>query len=308
LSNCADGASHLENCGPAPELSTSAWLNTPSGKPIDVHALRGKVVLIDFWAYSCINCQRTIPHVEGWYRAYRNNGFEVIGVHTPEYAFEKVTANVRKGAADLGITYPIALDSGYSTWTNYRNRYWPAEYLIDAGGIVRHIKFGEGDYDVTEKLIRQLLTDADPGGRLPPSVDASDATPPLDLTPETYFGVGKMVNFAGGVYDEGSADFTFPASLPNDSFALQGPWTLDYQGATAGSNICSIELNFRARNVYIVVGGTGRLAVTHDAKATTLAVSGPPTAHQIIAGNGVTRGVLEVRPSEGLQVFSFTYG
>ncbi|MGH3635216.1 MAG: cytochrome c biogenesis protein/redoxin, partial [Mycobacterium sp.] len=129
LSNCMNGASQLQNCGPAPDLKgIAAWLNTPGDKPIDLHALHGKVVLIDFWAYSCINCQRAIPHIEGWYRAYHDSGFEVIGVHTPEYAFEKVTANVQKGAADLGVTYPIALDNGYSTWTNYRNRYWPAEY------------------------------------------------------------------------------------------------------------------------------------------------------------------------------------
>src|ERR1700722_5403041 len=181
LSNCHNGSAQLENCGPAPDLKgITAWLNTPGDKPIDLHALHGKVVLIDFWAYSCINCQRAIPHVEGWYKAYHDSGFEVIGVHTPEYAFEKVTDNVRKGAADLGITYPVAQDNDYSTWTNYRNRYWPAEYLIDANGVVRHIKFGEGDYDGTEKLIRELLTAAHPGVSLPPSVDAPDTTPKLD--------------------------------------------------------------------------------------------------------------------------------
>src|SRR6201995_1870749 len=128
LSNCSNGATQLENCGPAPDLKgIAAWLNTPGDVPIDLHALRGKVVLIDFWAYSCINCQRAIPPVEGWYKAYHDSGFEVIGVHTPEYAFEKVTENLKKGAADLGITYPVAQDNSYSTWTNYRNRYWPAE-------------------------------------------------------------------------------------------------------------------------------------------------------------------------------------
>ena len=169
LANCTSGSPQPQNCGSAPDLKgITAWLNTPGDKPIDLHSLRGKVVLIDFWAYSCINCQRAIPHVEGWYKAYRDLGFEVIGVHTPEYAFEKVTANVEKGAADLGITYPIAQDNSYSTWTNYRNEYWPAEYLIDANGTVRHVKFGEGDYNDTEKLIRQLITDARPGTTLPP--------------------------------------------------------------------------------------------------------------------------------------------
>ena len=310
LSKCTNGSPQPQNCGSAPDLKgITGWLNTPGDKPIDLHALRGKVVLIDFWAYSCINCQRAIPHVEGWYKAYHDLGFDVIGVHTPEYAFEKVTANVVKGAADVGITYPIALDNGYSTWTNYRNMYWPAEYLIDAQGTVRHVKFGEGDYNDTEKLIRQLITNARPGITLPSPVDAPDTTPNASLTPETYFSVGKVVNYAGGgSYDEGKANFTFPASLPDDSFALQGPWALDYEGATAGSNASSIELNYHAKNVYIVVGGTGTLTVTRDGKATTLPVSGPPTSHQIVADKDGSRSTLVVRPTQGLQVFSFTYG
>jgi cytochrome c biogenesis protein CcdA/thiol-disulfide isomerase/thioredoxin len=310
LSNCTDGSAQLQNCGSAPDLKgITAWLNTAGDKPIDLHGLRGKVVLIDFWAYSCINCQRAIPHVEGWYKAYHDDGFEVIGVHTPEYAFEKVTGNVEKGAADIGITYPIALDNSYSTWTNYRNQYWPAEYLIDAGGVVRHVKFGEGDYNVTEKLIRQLIATARPGVALPPPVDAPDTTPQSGLTPETYFGVGKMVNYAGtGVYDKGQANFAFPPTLPDDSFALQGPWTLDYQGATADSDTSSIELNYHAKNVYIVVGGTGSLTVTRDGKTTTVPISGPPTSHQIATGNDMARGLLDVRSSKGLQVFSFTFG
>ena len=310
LSNCDNASQQLQNCGQAPDIKgITAWLNTPGGQPVDLRALHGKVVLIDFWAYSCINCQRAIPHVEGWYKAYHDSGFEVIGVHTPEYAFEKVTDNVKKGAADVGITYPVALDNGYSTWTNYRNRYWPAEYLIDASGTVRHIKFGEGDYDGTEKLIRELLTAARPGVSLPPPVDAPDTTPKLDLTRETYFGVGKASNYAGnGVYDEGSATFAYPPALPADSFALQGRWALDYQGATADSDSSSIKLNFHAKNVYIVVGGTGSLTVTRDGKTTTVPVSGPPTSHQIVAADNVARGSLDVLASKGLQVFSFTYG
>ena len=310
LADCADGADQLQQCGPAPAIKgITQWLNTPGGAPIDLASLHGKVVLIDFWAYSCINCQRAIPHVEGWYKAYHDDGFEVIGVHTPEYAFEKVTGNVEKGAADIGITYPIALDNSYSTWTNYRNQYWPAEYLIDAGGVVRHVKFGEGDYNVTETLIRQLIATARPGVALPPPVDAPDTTPQSGLTPETYFGVGKLVNYAGtGVYDKGQANFTFPPALPDDTFALQGPWTLDYQGATADSDASSIKLNYHAKNVYIVVGGAGDLTVTRDGKSTTVPVSGPPTSREIVKGNDVARGLLDVRCSKGLQVFSFTYG
>lgn len=310
LSNCSNGAPELESCGPAPDLKgISSWLNTPDGKPIALDSLRGKVVLIDFWAYSCINCQRAIPHVVGWYQAYRDSGFEVIGVHTPEYGFEKVPDNVARGAADLGISYPIALDDGYRTWTNYRNRYWPAEYLIDANGTVRHIKFGEGDYDGTEKLIRQLLADAKPGVTLPPSVDAADTTPQQRLTPETYFAVGKMVNYGGGgKYDEGPATFQYPPALKPDSFALTGAWSLDYQGATADGDDAAIKLNYQAKNVYVVAGGTGSLTVVRNGQPTTVPISGPPTSHQIVAGDQVGPATLEVRPSKGLQLFSFTYG
>jgi cytochrome c biogenesis protein CcdA/thiol-disulfide isomerase/thioredoxin len=310
LSNCTNGASELESCGTAPDITgITGWLNTPNGSAVDLKSLRGRVVLVDFWAYSCINCQRSIPHIVDWYKAYKDSGFEVIGVHTPEYAFERVPDNVAGGAADLGITYPVALDPNYSTWTNYRNRYWPAKYLIDANGTVRHIKFGEGDYPATESLLRQLLSDARPGVALPAPTEAVDNTPPPDLTAETYLGVGKVVNYGGtGVYDQGSAMFDYPARLPDDSFAYRGRWTLDYQGATADGAGSSIELNYRARNVYLVVGGTGTLTVTRDGKSKDIPVSGPPTLRQIVADDEVRRGLVEVELGQGLQAFSFTYG
>ena len=310
LSNCTNGASELESCGTAPDIKgLDGWLNTPGGAPVDLKSLRGKVVLIDFWAYSCINCQRAIPHVIDWYDKYKDAGLEVIGVHSPEYAFEKVQSNVVSGAADLGITYPIALDNNLSTWTNYRNRYWPAEYLIDANGTVRHIKFGEGDYDVTETLIRQLLLDANPDIELPAPSESVDTTPTSGQTPETYFGVGKMVNYGGtDVYDEGTADFNYPADLADDSFAYRGRWKLDYQGATAESDNSTIALKYKAKNVYIVAGGEGIVTVTRDGKTTTVPISGPPQSRQIVADNEVKRGQVEVRLSKGLQAFSFTYG
>ncbi|WP_310785517.1 cytochrome c biogenesis protein DipZ [Mycobacterium sp. Z3061] len=310
LSNCTQGGTKLENCGPAPDLrGITNWLNTPGNQPIALKSLRGKVVLIDFWAYSCINCQRAIPHVVGWYQAYKDAGLEVIGVHTPEYAFEKVPENVAKGAADLGIKYPVALDNNYSTWTNYRNRYWPAEYLIDANGTVRHLKFGEGGYDDTEQLIRQLLADGRPGVTLPGPVGAPDLTPKAITTAETYFAVGKAVNYGGGgEYDEGAQTFRYPPNLAADSFALSGPWALDYQGATATGDDSAIRLNYHAKDIYVVVGGTGTLTVTRNGKPTSVAVDGPPTSHQIVADPSQSSGTIEVHPSKGLQVFSFTYG
>jgi cytochrome c biogenesis protein CcdA/thiol-disulfide isomerase/thioredoxin len=310
LSNCGNGASELEKCGPAPDLKgIVGWLNTPGNQPITLESLRGKVVLIDFWAYSCINCQRAITHVVNWYNAYKDDGFEVIGVHTPEYAFEKVPGNVAKGAADLGIKYPIALDNAYSSWTNYRNRYWPAEYLVDTTGQVRHIKFGEGDYNVTEQLIRQLVMSAHPGLKLPPLIDTNSSTENERTTPETYFGVGKVVNYGGGgLYDEGTTTFDFPPTLGADSFALRGRWSLDYQGATANSDQSSIKLNYHAANVYLVIGGAGNVTVTRDGRSFAVPISGPPTSHQIVFGDHLQSGTLEVHPDQGLQVFSFTYG
>ncbi|SCX28143.1 cytochrome c biogenesis protein CcdA [Mycolicibacterium fluoranthenivorans] len=310
LSRCTDGAAELQNCGTAPDIGgITAWLNTPGGAPIDLKALRGKVVLIDFWAYSCINCQRSIPHVVGWYNAYRDRGFEVIGVQTPEYAFEREKGNVAAAAADLKIDYPIALDNDYTTWTNFRNQYWPAHYLIDADGVVRHLKFGEGDYDGTERLIRQLLSQAHPNVALPPSVDAPDTTPTSALTAETYLGAQNASNYGGsGGYTAGTAMFDFPAQLPQDSFALRGSWNVDSQSATATGEGDTIGLNFHARDVYLVVGGTGTVSVTRNGGTTTIPVSGPPNMRQIVGGDAAGAGHVEVALTRGLQAYSFTYG
>jgi cytochrome c biogenesis protein CcdA/thiol-disulfide isomerase/thioredoxin len=313
LADCTDGADRLQRCGPAPAVTgITQWQNTPGGAPIDLSSLRGKVVLIDFWAYSCINCQRAIPHVVDWYNRYHDDGFVVIGVHTPEYAFERVAGNVASGAAALHITYPIALDNDYATWNSYQNLYWPAEYLIDANGTVRHTKFGEGDYDTGEKLIRQLLFDANPGIGLPAPTQSVDTTPRTRLTPETYLGTGRAENYGGdGEYKPGAATFGYPANLADDRFALRGRWILDDQGATADGDDAAIRLNYTGKNVYAVIGGTGTIRVTRGGNPTTMAIGGAPTLHQIVGNNfGDTahRDQLDMQVSKGLQVFSFTFG
>lgn len=310
LSDCSSGSADLQQCGPAPALTgVTGWLNTPDGKPLEPAAVRGKVILIDFWAYSCINCQRAIPHVIDWYNRYRDNGLLVIGVHTPEYAFERVPANVASGAADLHITYPIALDNDYATWNNFGNLYWPAEYLIDANGQVRHTQFGEGDYDGTEKLIRTLLVDAHPGARLPAPSHSADMTPQTRLTPETYLGVRKSGNYGGtGDYKQGTATLSYPPNLADDKFALRGRWTLDDQGATADGDDSAVRLNYTAKDVYAVVGGTGTVTVTRDGKTTTTSIGGAPTLHRIVADDAAHRDQLDMQVSKGLQVFSFTFG
>ena len=205
----------LLGCGPAPEIAgISQWFNTQDNAPVTLAGLKGKVVLVDFWAYSCINCQRAIPHTNAWYAAYQQAGLEVIGVHTPEYAFEHVASNVEAGAQRLGVKYPVALDNDYTTWDNFSNQSWPAEYLIDATGQVRHISIGEGRYAATETLIRQLLQTAHPGVTLPARTIVNDDTPTADAqTPETYLGVQRAQNYVGTpALATGSHVYRTPAS------------------------------------------------------------------------------------------------
>ena len=200
---CTPGAAVLMNCGPAPAITgIDQWLNTPGQHPLTLTGLKGKVVLIDFWTYSCINCQRTLPHVEAWNRTYAAAGLQIIGVHTPEFSFEKVPSNVAAAIKQLGVEYPVALDNSAATWTNYHNSYWPAEYLIDATGTVRHVNFGEGDYDGTESLIRQLLTQSHPGAALPEPTGANvpAAARSGPTTAETYLAAGRSRSNAGSTH------------------------------------------------------------------------------------------------------------
>src|SRR5919202_1765304 len=183
----------LADYGRAPDFrGISHWLNTPGDRPLSLDALRGKVVLIDFWTYSCINCLRTLPHLEAWDREYRSKGLVIVGVHTPEFAFEHVLSNVRTNASRLGVRYPIALDNDYGTWDAYSNQYWPAEYLIDRSGHVRHVHFGEGSYEETERTIRRLL-----GVDKAPLTRVADETPRGPLTPESYLGYLRLQNYDG---------------------------------------------------------------------------------------------------------------
>jgi len=311
LDKCTDGATALESCGTAPDIKDiQQWFNTPGNAPVDLKKARGKVVLVDFWAYSCINCQRSIPHVTAWDRAYRDAGLAVIGVHAPEYAFEKEAGNVESAADKFDIRYPVALDNNLGTWTNYRNRYWPAHYLIDAKGTVRHIKFGEGDYDVTEKLIRELLRDADSSVDLPKPTDTADDTPDnADLTRETYLGSTKRVNFGGGEkYTSGDRSFAFPDKQPKDSFALSGDWSLTSQNITPSTGEGKVRLNYRAKEVRMVLSGTG--TVTYEANGTTktIQVNGTPNSYQLLTTANITAGTVTVTVGPGVQAYSFTFG
>lgn len=313
LDNCTNGAEELESCGTAPEIrGIESWLNTPDGAGVELADLRGKVVLIDFWAYSCINCQRSIPHVVAWDEAYRDAGLQVIGIHSPEYAFEKDAGNVAAGAEDFGITYPVALDNSLSTWTAYRNRYWPAHYLIDATGTVRHISFGEGNYAATEKMIRELLEDADPGIVLPSATDVADDTPESgSTTRETFLGSGKDVNFAGpDPYRAGEGTYTFPADQAQDTFALDGAWRVETQFATpSGESGAGIRLHYRASEVRMVMAGSGQVQVTDASGAqSSIEVSGTPRSYEVAAPGEGREGTLTVEVDPGVEVYSFTFG
>lgn len=310
LSKCHNNSTMLESCGTAPQIKgIDEWFNTPGNKAITLASLKGKVVLVDFWAYSCINCQRSVPHVAAWYDAYKSSGLEVIGIHSPEYSFEKVPANVRAGAASLGITYPVALDNSLSTWTNYRNRYWPAHYLIDASGTVRNVQFGEGNYANTESLIRQLLRDADPGVTLPAMTEVADSTPTTTTTPETYLGPNKVVNFGGDEkYSTKTTSFSYPATLAANSFALDGGWTLDGQFIEPSSGTAGIELNYTASEVRMVLAGRGRVTVEVNGKDTTIDVSGTPKSYRLLKTAGVREGTVRVSLGSGIQAYSFTFG
>jgi cytochrome c biogenesis protein CcdA/thiol-disulfide isomerase/thioredoxin len=172
VTTCRSAAEALANCGPAPELvGIETWINTEEGTPVTLSALRGHVVLVDFWTFACVNCQRVLPYVTAWYDTYHDAGLDVIGVHTPEFTFERDPENVRSAVAEQSIRYPVGTDNSSATWRNYRNGYWPAAYLIDSAGTLRYVKFGEGDYQHTEALIRQLLVAADPTTALPPPVN-----------------------------------------------------------------------------------------------------------------------------------------
>ncbi len=304
-----DPTGSLMNCGEAPALAgIQQWLNTPGDKPISLASLRGKVVLVDFWAYSCINCQRAIAHVEAWYSAYKKDGFVVIGVHTPEYAFEHVPSNVAAGAKRIGITYPVALDNDYTTWNDYDNQAWPADYLIDASGNIRDVSIGEGDYPGTEKLIRSLLTSADSSVSLPSATKVPDTTPlSADQTPETYLDDQRATNYAAGTLAAGTQTFSYPASLPSNSFALAGVWDVGTESITATSG-AGIELNYSADDVYLDVGGTGTITATVDGKTTSYPVSGAPNIYQLVKHSSQQSGTLTVELSPGLSAYSFTFG
>ncbi len=304
-------------------VGVTKWLNTDG--PITMKSLRGKVVLVDFWTYTCINCIRTLPHVVAWYNKYKDKGFVVIGVHTPEFQFEHKTSNVLDAIKMYKIGYPVAQDNDYSTWNNYNNEYWPAEYLIDANGMVRRTHFGEGEYDKMEEAIQDLLRDAGQTVSSPLS-NIPDTTPDGTLSPETYLGAYRMEYFyPTGTLNTGKREFALARKPDLNSFTLGGQWDIRQHEAVAGEN-AALEYHFYADKVFLVLrpgtAGVGaKVKVFLDGKPVDGRNAGTDVKDGVVTidsarlyslinlggmkGNHVLRLQFE---TPGVEAFAFTFG
>ncbi len=259
----------------APEINGIAeWINS---NPLTIASLKGKVVLIDFWTYSCINCIRTQPYLNAWYDTYKDDGFVIIGVHAPEFAFEKIPANVRRAVQDEKIRYPIALDNDFATWRAYQNQYWPAKYLIDKDGLVRYTHFGEGEYDETEQNIQTLLKEG--GHNVTNKIQTPGAVPvESGQTPETYLGYERGSNFANATQfaADKAADYTVANNLNANEWSLGGSWQIGALDTVSMSDNSVIRFKFSAKEVYLVMDGPAdaTISLTVNGKSVTPTHSG----------------------------------
>ena len=295
----------LRDYGPAPAFTDiSRWLNTP--RPLTVAGLKGKVVLVDFWTYSCVNCLRTLPYLRAWDQAYRGDGLQIVGVHTPEFAFEHEADNVRSAVGRLHIHYPVALDNDYGTWNAYGNRYWPAKYLIDRNGHVRFVHFGEGSYRETERVIRSLLAER-PQAQLV-SARLRDRTPASPMTPETYLGYQRLTGVGNpALAPDRMAPYRLPTHLAPDQLAYGGRWRVETERAVAGPG-ARLRLRFRAREVNLVLGGKGRVEVRLDGRRVrTVAVDGS-RLYTVLELPRFRTGTLELRVPRRVAGYAFTFG
>ena len=295
----------LHDAGPAPELAgLTNWINS---KPLTLRKLRGKVVLVDFWTYSCINCLRTLPHVKAWYQTYRQDGLVVLGVHTPEFAFEHVPSNVRGAVHRLGITYPVALDNDYSTWNAFHNQYWPAKYLIDRRGHIRFVHFGEGEYDTTEARIRTLLGES--AQMLPVANQLSDPTPKGLMTPESYLGYQRLARFSDrSITPDRFAAYHFPSrKLQANELSYAGSWRVEPEDIVAGQG-ARLRLDFLAHSVHLVLGGRGTVRVLLDGKPVRKIHVNGSRLYTLLEQPSLRKGLLELRFSPGVRGYAFTFG
>jgi thiol-disulfide isomerase/thioredoxin len=294
----------LHDFGPAPDFTgISHWLNS---RPLTLSGLRGKVVLVDFWTYSCVNCLRTLPFLRAWDKAYRDDGLQIVGVHTPEFAFEHEVGNVRGAVKRLGVRYAVAIDNDFGTWNAYGNQFWPAKYLIDREGHVRFVHFGEGEYAETERVIRSLLAER-PASALV-SAAIAEAMPSRAATPETYLGYQRLMGLANpAVAPRREAPYKLPAELAQNHLAYGGRWRVEAERAVAGRD-ARLRLRFRAKEVNLVLGGDGRVQVLLDGRPVrTVAVHGS-RLYNLLRLAHVGTGLLELRVDRGVAGYAFTFG
>ncbi|MCF8570520.1 cytochrome c biogenesis protein DipZ [Gordonia sp. HY002] len=308
---CIGEGSGLADCGTSPGFDGGGtWFNTADGAPLTRADLANKVVLVDFWTYSCINCLRDGPHVRRWYDAYRDAGLVVVGVHTPEFAFEKDGGNVAAAIGDEHIDYPVVQDNDYAIWNAFANRYWPAKYLIDGRGEIRAASFGEGRYDEVEADIRTLLKDANPNVTLPAPVDTKDdAVPTGAQSPEMYLSPGRSAaSYAGSdALEVGTGDFTFGDSQPADTFSLSGRFEVTDESVIARSG-ARVRLVSTADDVNAVLAGSGRVVVHQDGRPDrSVDVSGVPRLYRLADGGDRDR-TLTFDVPDGVAVYTFTFG
>lgn len=293
----------VANFGPPPEFTgITNWINSP---PLSMAQLKGKVVLVDFWTYSCINCLRTLPYLEKWYADYKDKGFIIIGVHTPEFEFEKDAQNVASAAMRLGVHYPIAQDNDYATWNAYHNQYWPAHYLIDQQGNVRLVHFGEGKYVDTENAIRALLD--------LPVIQMEEAKVLHQIvTPETYLGYLRgSSNYSKEITlkPNETASYTYQKPLDDDQTGIKGLWKVEGQKITAEGSDSILDLNFLAKQVYLVLSGSSKtpLEVVLDGETKALITVDSDRKYDIVE-TSYGRHLLSLKIPAGISAYAFTFG
>jgi thiol-disulfide isomerase/thioredoxin len=280
------------------------------------------VVLVDFWTYTCINCIRTLPTLNAWDRRYRAKGLTIIGVHTPEFPFEKRASNVEAAIRQNGLRYPVVQDNDFETWDAYRNRYWPAEYLIDTRGNIRYVHFGEGDYEVTERAIRSVLAEAGAKGLGREGGPAAERRSPGTTTPESYLGSARAERFENGRLVPGARTFPAEGRKPRpDHLAYRGRWRLFPRGATALSG-AELDLNFKAQRVFLVLGSPKRarnVRILLDGRPlpdglagedvrSGVARIGPQRLYRLVELPRAERHVLTLRFQRGVSGYAFTFG
>jgi cytochrome c biogenesis protein CcdA/thiol-disulfide isomerase/thioredoxin len=313
----------LPSFGQAPDFTgTQEWFNTPGGEALSMSGLRGKVVLIDFWTYTCINCIRTLPYLEAWQQRYGSQVFTVVGVHSPEFPFEKDAGNVEAAIRQNHLTYPVVQDNDLATWDAWGNQFWPADYLVDAQGNVRDAHFGEGDYDQTEQGIRTLLREAGHSELGPGARATAEAPSAGTITPETYLGAARARGWVNGPIRPGDQSFgAAPGPLRSGQFAYSGNWGVTDEDATAGRG-AEIDVQFNARRVFLVLGSPDEarsVQVLLDGRPIPPRLAGADVRHgqATIAAQRLYRlvdlpGVAEHRLSlifdPGISGYAFTFG